>query len=82
MTISDIHSAQIETLIKEKESKHEGDFDEKSLLTCVHGPALLTELAHEVNQLKKQVQKLTTIPPTQVHAGVLLRVMCVGVHYK
>ena len=54
----------------------------KSLPTCMHGHALLTELANEVNQLKKQVQKLTTIPPTQVHAGVLLRVMCVGVHYK
>ena len=67
LPISDIHSAQIETLIKEKESKHEGDFDEKSLLTCVHGPALLTELAHEVNQLKKQLQKQTTVPPAKVH---------------
>ena len=34
----------------------------------MHGPALLTELAVEVSQLKMQLQKLTTAPLAKVHA--------------
>ena len=41
--------------------KHAGNCDETSLLTCMHGPALLTEVALEVDQLKKQWQELSTV---------------------
>ena len=45
--IRNIHIAQVETLIKDKEGQHEGDCtcDETSLLynhTCMHGPCSLT----------------------------------------
>ena len=66
--ISHIHTAQVEALMKDKEGKHEGDFDTTSLLTCIHGPALLTELALENSQLKMQLQKLTTAPLAKVRA--------------
>ena len=66
--IREIQFAQFETLIKDKEGKHEGDCDETSLLTGMHGPALLTEMAVEISQLKSQLQKLTTIPLAKVHA--------------
>ena len=63
----EIQIAQFETLIKDKESKNEGDCDETSLTTCMHGPALLTEMAVEISRLKSQLQKLTTIPLAKVH---------------
>ena len=31
--LRDIHIAEVETLIKDNEGKHEGDFDEPSLLS-------------------------------------------------
>ena len=66
--IKDTHTAKVETLTKEKEGKHKGDGDETSMLTFMHGPDLLTELAHEVSQLKMQLQKLTTAPLAKVRA--------------
>ena len=41
-----------------------------SLLTSMHGPALLTEMALEINQLKMHLQKLTTVALAKVHACV------------
>ena len=40
--VKDIHIAQVETLIKRNKGKHEEDCDETSLLTSIHGPAILT----------------------------------------
>ena len=66
----DTHTVQVEILIRDKEGQHEGHFtcDETSLLTCMHDPALFTELALQVDQLKTQLQKLTTAPLAKVRA--------------
>ena len=65
-SLRDIHIAQVETLIKDKEGNHKGDFDETNLLTCIHDPALTTVMALQINQLKEQLQNVTTVPLGEV----------------
>ena len=68
--IRDIPTVQVETLIKDKEGQHEGDGDKTSLLNFIHDPAILTELALQIDQLKEQLQKTTTVPFAKVYTVI------------
>ena len=72
--IKEIQTAHVEALMKDKEGKHTQQLDQTRLPVCMHGPALHTEMALEINQLKKQLEKLMEYPFAKIHIHEILTV--------
>ena len=78
--VKEAQTAHVETLIKDKEGKHTQQLDQTILQDCMHDPALHTEMALEINQLKKQLEMLMEYPFAKVHAHEILTVAYIHAH--